>query len=185
MIKYLLLILSVVVFACGGPSGIVISDEDKATFERNYKAFEKHHIGGVVAEDLDLFLDLYSDTLKWSGPNVYDGSFQTKSDLAAAAKGYIDQFENFSFVSGGVNPDNDGGYWGGNLYADNGEINTAPNGIRIYGIWNATHSETGAPVQLKFYAIQQFNEAGKVVLLNEWFDPSSMENQIKAFVESK
>ena len=134
---------------------------------------------------LDLFLDLYSDTLKWSGPNVYDGSFQTKSDLAAAAKGYIDQFENFSFVSGGVNPDNDGGYWGGNLYADNGEINTAPNGIRIYGIWNATHTETGAPVQLKFYAIQQFNEAGKVVLLNEWFDPSSMENQIKAFVESK
>ena len=72
MIKYLLSIFSVVVFACGGPSGIVISDADKATFEKNYKAFEKHHIGGVVAEDLDLFLDLYSDTLKWSGPNVYD-----------------------------------------------------------------------------------------------------------------
>ena len=84
-----------------------------------------------------------------------------------------------------MNPDNDGGYWGGNLYADNGEINTAPNGIRIYGVWNATHSETGAPVQLKFYAIQQFNEAGKVVLLNEWFDPSSMESQIQSFLESR
>ena len=62
---------------------------------------------------------------------------------------------------------------GGN-YADNGEINTEPNGIELR-VWNATHSESGAPVKLKFYAIQQF-EAGKVVLLNEWFDPSSMES---------
>ena len=184
MSKYILFILSVIALACGGPKGIIISDADKATFEKNYKAFEKYHIGGIVSGDLDLFLDLYADSLKWSGPNVYDGSYQTKDDLAVAAKGYLEMFEDFSFQSGGVNPVNDGGYWGGNLYADNGEINTEPNGIRIYGVWNATHSESGAPVKLKFYAIQQFNEAGKVVLLNEWYDPSSMESQIQAYLEN-
>ena len=184
MNKHIFYFLSIVFLACSGPTGIVISEEDKATFEKNYKAFEKHHIGGIVSGDLDLFLELYSDTLKWSGPNTYDGSFQTKDDLATAAKRYLEIFENFSFESGGVNSVNDGGFWGGNLYSDNGEINTEPNGLRIYGIWNATHIESGAPVKLKFYAIQQFNEAGKVILLNEWFDPSSMENQIQAFVEN-
>ena len=73
MSKYILFILSVVALACGGPKGIIISDDDKATFEKNYKAFEKYHIGGIVSGDLDLFLDLYADSLKWSGPNVYDG----------------------------------------------------------------------------------------------------------------
>ena len=44
--------------------------------------------------------------------------------------------------------------------------------------------ETGAPIKLKFYVIQQFNDAGKVVMLNEWFDVSSSENQIKAYLET-
>ena len=38
--------------------------------------------------------------------------------------------------------------------------------------------------KLKFYIIQQFNEAGKVVMLNEWFDPSSIETQIKDYLEN-
>ena len=51
------------------------------------------------------------------------------------------------------------------------------------GIWSATHKESGAPINLKFYIIQQFNEAGKVVMLNEWFDVSSMEGQIQDYLE--
>ena len=41
----------------------------------------------------------------------------------------------------------------------------------------------GAPIKLKFYIIQQFNEAGKVVMLNEWFDVSSYENQVQEYLE--
>ena len=37
MSKYILFILSVIALACGGPKGIIISDADKATFEKTIK----------------------------------------------------------------------------------------------------------------------------------------------------
>ena len=48
MRNYITLLISAFLFSCGGPQGIIISEEDKATFERNYKAFEKHHLGGII-----------------------------------------------------------------------------------------------------------------------------------------
>ena len=42
--------------------------------------------------------------------------------------------------------------------------------------------ESGAPIKLKFYIIQQFNEAGKVVMLNEWFDVSSTK-QVQEYLD--
>ena len=110
------------------------------------------------------------------GINVGRGKDDT---LFALTDGLV-QFESFSFVPGGVSPDDGSAYWGGSLYSDKGDQTTEPNGIRIYGMWNATHSETGESFKIKFYAIQQFNEAGKVHLLNEWFDTS----QIQGFLES-
>ena len=183
MKNYIILLISAFLFSCGGPQGIIISEEDKATFERNYKAFEKHHLGGIINNDMDLFLELYSDTLKWSGPNNYGDTYQTKADLAAAAELYMNIFTDFSLDPGRVGPDNTGAYWGGSLYSDKGEQTTDPSGVRIYGIWSATHKESGAPIKLKFYIIQQFNEAGKVVMLNEWFDVSSYENQVQEYLE--
>ena len=97
MKNYIILLISAFLFSCGGPQGIIISEEDKATFERNYKAFEKHHLGGIINNDMDLFLELYSDTLKWSGPNNYGDTYQTKADLAAAAELYMNIFNDFSF----------------------------------------------------------------------------------------
>ena len=48
MKNYITLLISAFLFSCGGPQGIIISEEDKATFEKNYKAFEKHHLGGII-----------------------------------------------------------------------------------------------------------------------------------------
>ena len=83
-----------------------------------------------------------SDTMKWSGPNNYDGSYQTKDDLAEAAKVFLSSFKDFSFDPGGVGPENTGAYWGGSLYSDKGEQTTDPSGVRIYGIWSATTIST-------------------------------------------
>tara|TARA_B100000941_G_scaffold284439_1_gene255204 strand:+ start:692 stop:1243 length:552 start_codon:yes stop_codon:yes gene_type:complete len=183
MKKYFLIYITMVLASCGGPQGIIVSEADKETFKKNYEAFEKYHLGGIYAEDIDLFLELYSDSLKWSGPNNYSGTYQTKAELTAAATGYFNQFEEFKFEPG-VGPDNPGSYWGGSLYSDMGVETTDPNVVRIYGLWSFKHSETGAPLKLKFYIIQQFNEAGKVVMLNEWFDPSSIETQIQDYLEN-
>ena len=55
----------------------------------------------------------------------------------------------------------------------------------IFGIWSGKHIESGAPIHLKFFIIQEFNDDGKVISLNEWFDPSSIGDQIDAFLSKQ
>ena len=80
----------------------MVSDTDKTTFERNWIAFEKHHVGGVVNKDLDLFSELYADSLKWSPPNWNNNEILGKEELMLAAKNYMDNFENLSLGPGGA-----------------------------------------------------------------------------------
>lgn len=102
-----------------------------------------------------------------------------------AAKNYMDNFENLKFTPGGAVIGGEGAYWAGSTFSDAGNSNSSPDAIRIYGVWSGNHIETGAPFHLKFYAIQQFNKDGKVVMLNEWFDPSSLQLQIEEFLKSQ
>ena len=181
--RILAIFIILIIFSCENENNSsAVTEDDRKIFENNWKAFEKHHVGGIVNEDLDRFLELYSDTLKWSPPNWNNNVILGKEDLKAAAKNYIDNFENLSFEPGGAVIGGEGAYWGGNLYSDTGQVSSSPNSIRVYGVWSGNHSETGAPFHLKFYIIQQFNEDGKVVSLNEWFDPSSLQVQIEDYV---
>ena len=161
------------------------SNNEKIRFEKNWKSFEKYHVGGVESKSIDLFSELYSDTLKWSPPNWNNNQVLGKKELLMAAKNYMDNFENLKFTPGGAVIGGEGAYWAGSTFSDTGNSNSSPDAIRIYGVWSGNHIETGAPFHLKFYAIQQFNEDGKVVMLNEWFDPSSLQLQIEEFLNSQ
>lgn len=44
------------------------SEADKATFARNIKAFENHHVKGFATENLDLLSSYFADSVKWSPP---------------------------------------------------------------------------------------------------------------------
>ena len=58
------------------------TNEDQIKFENNWKAFEKHHVRGIENKDLDLFLELYADSVKWSPPNWNNnGQLQLCIDL--------------------------------------------------------------------------------------------------------
>lgn len=158
------------------------TNEDQIKFENNWKAFEKYHVGGIENKDLDLFLELYADSVKWSPPNWNNNVILGKEELKDAAKNYIDNFENLKFTPGGAIIGEEGAYWAGSSFSDTGNTSTSPDAVRIYGVWSGNHIETGAPFHLKFYVIQQFNEDGKVVVLNEWFDPSSIDDQIAQYL---
>ena len=186
MNKFSYIFVSVLLTACNTQnSDKKISDDDKATFERNWKAFEKHHVGGVISKDIDLFMALYSDSVKWSPPNWNGNVILGKEDIKSAVQSYMDNFEEISFKPGGAIIGEDGAYFGGSLFSDVGNTSSSPNGLRIYGVWSGKHIETGAPFHLKFYIIQQFNEDGKVITLNEWFDPSSIGDQIETFLNDQ
>ena len=81
---------------------------------KNWKAFEKHHVGGVVNKDINLFLELYSDSL--NGVLQRNNQILGKAELKEAAKNYMDNFENLKFTPGGAVIGGDGAYWAGSIF---------------------------------------------------------------------
>ena len=58
---FILLCVFIVLLACNNSiNNTEQLKNDKIRFEKNWKAFEKYHVGGVVNKDIDLFLELYS-----------------------------------------------------------------------------------------------------------------------------
>ena len=102
--------------------------------------------------------------------------------MKEAAKNYMDNFENLRFtqeeqslvvkVLTGLDQ-----------LSDTGNTNF-PDAIRIWSLVRKSH-RIRAPFHLKFYIIQQFNKDGKVVALNERFDPSSIQVQIDEYLKNK
>ncbi|MBN98039.1 MAG: hypothetical protein CME16_02145 [Gemmatimonadetes bacterium] len=180
------ILISLLFIACNTQnSDRPITDDDNAIFERNWKAFEQHHVGGVISKDIDHFMALYSDSVKWSPPNWNGNVILGKEDLKSAAQFYMDNFDEISFKPGGAIIGADGAYFGGSLFSDVGNTSNSPNRLRIHGVWSGKHVETGAPFHLKFFIIQEFNEDGEVITLNEWFDPSSIGDQIDTFLSKQ
>ena len=180
------MVLCVLFIACNTHnSDKTISENDKTIFKRNWQAFEKHHVGGVISKDIAQYMALYSDSVKWSPPKWNGNVILGKEDLKSAAQFYMDNFDEISFKPGGAIIGEDGAYFGGSLFSDVGNTNNSPNRLRIYGVWSGKHIETGASFHLKFYIIQEFNEDGKVITLNEWFDPSSIGDQIDTFLNNQ
>ncbi len=186
MSNFSYVLVSALFIACNTAHAVKpIYDDDNVIFENNWKAFEKHHVGGIKSKDIGQFIALYSDSLKWSPPNWNGNVILGKEDLKAAAQSYMDNFDDISFEPGGAIIGEVGAYFGGSIYSDVGNTSNSPNRLRIHGIWSGKHIETGAPFHLKFFIIQEFNDDGKVITLNEWFDPSSIGEQIDAFLANK
>ena len=158
------------------------SEADKATFARNIKAFENHHVKGFATEDLELLSSYFADTVKWSPPMWNDNKILGKGDLMKAAEQYFSEFDNLTFLAGDGGIDSNSAYWGGSFYSELGEQTSKPNGVRIYGTWTGIHTASGATINNKWYAVVSFNEDGKVVMFSDWMDVTGMQTQINAHV---
>ena len=49
-------------------------------------------------------------------------------------------------------------------------LSSNPNSLRVYGLWTATHSDSGDEVQFKWFALIDFNEEGKIVKISDYMD---------------
>lgn len=125
-------------------------------------------------EDLSAQSEMLSDSLQWS-PTIYNNSqWLGKEEFLAAIKGYHENYDNIRYQEGVVTADSiAGGFYSGSVFPkETAESNADV--IRIYGIWTGTHVESGQDIGLKFFALASFNEAGKIVMLSEYFDMSSI-----------
>ncbi|NER11697.1 SnoaL-like domain-containing protein [Muriicola jejuensis] len=147
-------------------------DAKVAIIEAFYKAHE--------AENLETLANLLSDTLQWSPPQYNGNQWLGKDDLLAALKGYHENFDDIRFTPGVITANNTAGaYWSGSVFPESTATTLSTN-IRVYGTWNATHTETGKPTGVKFYSLITVNDAGKIASASDYFDVNGLAVQIAA-----
>lgn len=161
------------------------SKEQKETFKKNYTAFLDHHVKGFETEDSSLIAEYLADSVKWSPPVWNGNKILGKAEMISIADQYFSEFDNLTFLPGDGGIDSKGAFWSGSYYSEVGETTSEPNGIRIYGTWTGTHSESGATINNKWYAVVAFNEDGKVVMFSDWMDVSGLDAQIETHLASQ
>ena len=158
--------------------------DNEATFKSNVSSFMEftEHFRN---EDMEKLMSMFADTVLWSPP-VYNGyEWLGKDAMIQTFEGYFTEYDNISFTPG-INLPNENvvdGFWGGSNFRSNGSESSSqpsinPNNIRVYGTWNSTHTESGKETFSKWYAIINFNSAGKIVRFNDWFNADGLEKQI-------
>lgn len=131
-------------------------------------------------EDLEAQSAILSDTLQWSPPNYNGNQWLGKEELLGALKGYHDAFDNIMFTSGVVTAvGTENGYWSGSVFPEESASNTA-DVIRVYGTWNATHTESGKDIGVKFYSLISVNADGQIVSASDYFDVGGLMDQVEA-----
>lgn len=139
-------------------------------------AFYKAH----EAENIESLANMLSDTLQYSPPQYNGNQWLGKDDLMAALKNYHENFDNIRFTPGVITPNvTEGGYWSGSVFPE-ATATTAPDNIRVYGTWNATHTATGKEIGVKYFALIVVNDEGKIAMASDYFDVNGIAAQIAA-----
>jgi hypothetical protein len=166
--------------ACQPPAAVEEKESpDYAAFDKKVeilRSFLKAHCD----ENLAAQSEMLADTLKWSPPYYNGSEWLGKEEYIAALKNYHDGFENIKFDEGIVLADTTvNGMWSGSVFPE-ATATSDPVTIRIYGIWTATHSESGKDIGVKWFGLGSVNEAGEIHQFNEYFDVHGIAAQIAA-----
>ncbi|MAR65190.1 MAG: hypothetical protein CMB83_04625 [Flammeovirgaceae bacterium] len=158
--------------------------DNEATFKSNVSSFMEF-TQHFKSEDVDKVMGMFADSVLWSPPVFNDYEWLEKEAMVETFKNYFKDYENITFTPGINLPNNNtvDGFWGGSNFRSDGSESSSqpsinPNNIRVYGTWNSKHTETGKETFSKWYAIINFNSAGKIVRFNDWFNVDGLEKQI-------
>ena len=152
------------------------SQKKQEIFDRNV-ATTKAWIQGFADKDLDAQLGLMADDIQWN-PAQYNGNvLVNKEGTGEATKWYHDNFKDIIFHEGmGLTREKSNGFFGGSVYPQNDN----PNVVAVYGTWTPIHAETGKQVFNKWHGVLEFNEAGKIIYLSDFFDVNGIQVQLEA-----
>ena len=110
------------------------------------------------------FSDKYmSDDFIWSPPSVGMDSLP-KSEWEKAFRGFMSNFDNKKLT----NPQ---------YFAALDEDNLPDGNVRAYGTWTSNFASNGKKSMLKWYAVLQFNEEGKLSHYMEWYDSADLSKE--------
>ena len=110
------------------------------------------------------FSDKYmSDDFIWSPPAVGMDSLP-KAEWEKAFRGFMSNFDNKKLT----NPQ---------YFAALDEDNVPDGNVRAYGTWTSNFASNGKKSMLKWYAVLQFNEEGKLSHYMEWYDSADLSKE--------
>ena len=152
------------------------SQKKQEIFDRNVATI-KAWMQGFADEDLDAQMDLMADDVQWN-PAQYNGNvLVNKEGTGEALKWYHDNFNDVIFHEGlDLTSKKSNGFLGGSVYPQNDN----PNVVGVYGTWMPIHMETGKQVFNKWHAVIEFNDAGKIIYLSDFFDFNGIQVQLEA-----
>jgi len=101
-----------------------------------------------------------SDDFIWSPPAVGMDSLP-KSEWEKAFRGFMTNYDNKTLT----NPQ---------YFAALDEDNLPDGNVRVYGTWVSNFASTGKKSMLKWYAVFQYNEEGKLSHYMEWYDSADL-----------
>ncbi len=161
------------------------SVNNEAIFQKNVENFILF-TKAFGDENIDEAMNLFADSALWSPPEYNSYEWKTKEDLRAALQNYMYTFDEITFTPGINLPQNNlvDGFWGGSRFRSDGKENTSslsssdPNNLRVYGTWSSIHTESGKITYSKWFALVNFNEAGKIIRFNDWFNVDGLQVQI-------
>ena len=105
-----------------------------------------------------------------------------KEGIREIFKFFHDDFKDIIFHEGmGLTREKSNGFFGGSVYPQNDN----PNVIAVYGKWMTIHVETGKQVVNKWHMVIEFNEAGKMIYLSDFFDANGIQVQLEATSQSE
>ena len=186
MKKLLLITLSAFIFSCTPEVQEelnAVNNED--AFNKNVQTFMDFTVA-FGEEDIDRVVAFFADSALWSPPEYNSYEWLSREELKGALSNYMKSFDGLKFTPGINLPEGNvvDGFWGGSRYRSDGLENTSslssasPNNIRVYGTWSSVHTESGKETFSKWYALVNFNDNGKIVRFNDWFNVDGLQVQI-------
>jgi len=186
MKKILIISSALLIFSCTNEVKEELNAvNNEAIFQKNVENFMEFTMR-FGEEDIDGVMEMFADSALWSPPEYNSYEWMSKDNLRSALSEYMSNFDNLSFTPGINLPGGNvvDGFWGGSRYRSDGAENSSslssasPNNIRAYGTWSSVHTETGKETFSKWYAIINFNEDGKIVRFNDWFNVDGLQTQV-------
>ncbi len=153
---------------------------DYAAFDEKV-AIIKALFAAHEAEDLEAMRGMLSDTLQFSPPAYNGNVWLGKTEMLAGIQGYHENFDDIKWEGGILLPDGsrEPAHWSGSVFPE-ANASSAPDAIRVYGTWTATHTETGKNIGVKFYSILSVDDSGMIASASEYFDVNGLAVQIAA-----
>lgn len=155
-----LFILTTLVLSCQ-ENKQTVENSKMSLFKKNTETTKAWLDAFMKNDSTTFFSDKFmSDDFIWSPPAVGMDSLP-KSEWEKAFRGFMTNYDNKKLT----NPQ---------YFAALDEDNLPDGNVRVYGTWTSNFASTGKKSMLKWYAVFQYNEEGKMSHYMEWYDSADL-----------